>query len=452
MNKRTFIKISSALVAGAALSPLEGCKQGERPHNWAGNLEYGTDRLFSPKTIEEVQELVKKYDKLKVQGTRHSFNKIADSTDNLVSLVNLNEITINKDSMTVTVGAGVNYGQLARHLFSNGYAVHNLASLPHISIAGACATGTHGSGVKNGNLSTAVSAIELVNGSGDLVTLSREKDGDTFLGAVVGLGALGLITKTTLDIQPTFNVRQDVYENLPLDQLKDNFEEVMSAGYSVSLFTDWQNKNVSQVWIKRRVEEGALYKIPGEFFQAKIATRNMHPITALSAENCTEQMGVAGPWHERLPHFKMDFTPSSGVELQSEYFVPRENGYEALLAVEELSDQIGPHLLISEIRTIDGDNLWMSMCYQRPSMAIHFTWKQDWPAVKALLPKIEEKLARFNARPHWAKLFSMDSQKLASVYSKLPDFQKLMTDFDLKGKFRNEFLDTTVFDNEQSHA
>ena len=445
MHKRTFLKISSALITGTVLSPLASCKQGEKQHNWAGNLEYGTDRVFSPKSVQEVQDLVRKYDKLKVQGTRHSFNTIADSKENLLSLKSLDEITISKDAKTVAVGAGVNYGQLARHLSSNGYAVHNLASLPHISVVGACATATHGSGVKNGNLATAVAALELITGAGEVVTLSREKDGEQFLGAVVGLGGIGLITKTTLDIQPTFNVRQDVYENLPLEQLKDNFESVMSAGYSVSLFTDWQNKNVSQVWIKSKIEEGVPNKMAPEFYKATYQTRNMHPITALSAENCTEQMGVAGPWHERLPHFRMDFTPSSGVELQSEYFVPREQGYEALLAIETLSDKIGPHLLISEIRTIDADNLWMSTCYQRPSMAIHFTWKQDWRAVKALLPLIEEKLAPFNARPHWAKLFTLTPARLKSLYEKLPDFQNLMQQYDPHGKFRNEFLDTNIF-------
>lgn len=445
MHKRTFLKISSALITGTVLSPLASCKQGEKQHNWAGNLEYGTDRVFSPKSVQEVQDLVRKYDKLKVQGTRHSFNTIADSKENLLSLKSLDEITISKDAKTVAVGAGVNYGQLARHLSSNGYAVHNLASLPHISVVGACATATHGSGVTNGNLATAVAALELITGAGEVVTLSREKDGEQFLGAVVGLGGIGLITKTTLDIQPTFNVRQDVYENLPLEQLKDNFESVMSAGYSVSLFTDWQNKNVSQVWIKSKIEEGVPNKMAPEFYKATYQTRNMHPITALSAENCTEQMGVAGPWHERLPHFRMDFTPSSGVELQSEYFVPREQGYEALLAIETLSDKIGPHLLISEIRTIDADNLWMSTCYQRPSMAIHFTWKQDWRAVKALLPLIEEKLAPFNARPHWAKLFTLTPARLKSLYEKLPDFQNLMQQYDPHGKFRNEFLDTNIF-------
>ena len=111
-------------------------------------------------------------------------------------------------------------------------------------------------------------------------------------------------------------------------------------------------------------------------------------------------MGVAGKWYERLPHFKMGFTPSSGKELQSEYFVPIENGVEAIMAIQKLGKLISPHLFISEIRTIDADELWMSPCYKQQSMTMHFTWKQDWPAVKKLLPVIENELSPFNAKPH----------------------------------------------------
>ncbi|HWA33515.1 MAG TPA: FAD-binding protein, partial [Cyclobacteriaceae bacterium] len=313
MEKRTFLKISSALLTGTVLSPLMSCTDGEKQRNWAGNLEYSTTRIHTPKTLAEVQELVKKHDKVRVLGTRHSFNVIADSKYNLLSLKDLGDIVFDKQSMTVNVGAGVNYGVLAKYLFKAGVALHNLASLPHISVAGACATATHGSGVTNGNLATAVTGIQIVKANGDVVTLTKDKNPDEFNGAVVGLGSLGAVTQLTLKVQPAFMVRQDIYENLPVDQLKDNFDAIMSAGYSVSLFTDWQNKTISQVWIKSRVEEGKTLEMQPEFFGAKAATRNMHPITALSAENCTDQMGAPGPWHERLPHFKMDFMPSSGV-------------------------------------------------------------------------------------------------------------------------------------------
>jgi len=413
--------------------------------NWAGNLTFSTDNLHLPKDVAEVREVVKRCDKIRALGARHSFNAIADSTENQISLKHLDQMTLDAQARTVTVGAGVTYGVLAPYLYQNGFAVHNLASLPHVSVAGACATGTHGSGLKNGNLSTAVSAMEIVLATGDLVTISREQHGEHFLGAVVGLGAVGIVTKVTLDVQPTFDVSQIVYENMPLGHLENHFDEIFDAGYSVSLFSDWQNHRATQVWIKRRMDQNGAEKPAPEFFGATPATHKLHPLAGHSAENCTEQMGIPGPWYERLPHFRMNFTPSSGAELQTEYFVPRDKAYQAILALEQLRDQITPHLFITELRTIDGDNLWISEAYKRPAMAIHFTWKPEWPAVKALLPLIEAKLAPFDARPHWAKLFTMSPERLQARYSEMADFKDLLNDHDPKGKFRNQFLRTNLY-------
>jgi xylitol oxidase len=443
MKKRTFLKLSAAVVTGPVLAPLTAWANDDKLKNWAGNYTYGTTRLHEAASAEQVREFVRKTDKLKVLGSRHCFNGIADSTHQLLHLKGLDQlITLDAGAKTVTVGSAMKYGQLAPLLHAKGFALHNLASLPHISIGGAIATGTHGSGVGNGNLATAVSGLEFITASGDTVRLSREKDGDALRAAVVHLGALGVLTEVTLDVQPTFQVAQTVYENLTFPQLAANFNRVLEGGYSVSLFTDWQKKTFSEVWVKRRVEPGVA--TPVEFFGAKAATHNLHPIVALSAENCTPQMGVPGPWFERLPHFKMGFTPSTGKELQSEYFVPYREGMEALLAVERLRDRITPHLFISEIRTIAADTLWMSPHYRRPSLAIHFTWKQDWPAVRQLLPVIERELAPFGARPHWGKLFTTPPAQLAKLYERLPDFQKLAREYDPKGKFRNAFLQGTI--------
>lgn len=446
VNKRTFIKLSSATIASPAVLRLLAWAGADKLTNWAGNLEYSTDHLYAAKSLEQVQDFVKKQAKLKVLGSRHCFNNIADSKDTFLSLKPLDEIvSLDPQARTVTVDAGITYGQLSPLLHNKGFALHNLASLPHISVAGACTTATHGSGEKNGNLATAVSALELVTGSGEVVKLSRQKDGEFFKGAVVGLGALGVITKITLDIQPTYLMRQHVYENLPLSEMKDHFDAIQASAYSVSLFTDWQNQRFSEVWLKSRVEKGRAFDATPEFFGAKLATRNLHPIAELSAENCTEQMGVPGPWYERLPHFRMGFTPSAGKELQSEYFVPRQHAVEAILAVERLRDQITPHLLITEIRAIAADDLWMSPCYQQPCVTIHFTWKQDWPAVKKLLPIIEKELVPFQARPHWGKLFTTSPKVLHAIYNKLPEFVALARKFDPQGKFRNEFLNTIIF-------
>jgi xylitol oxidase len=450
-SKRQFIKRCAAIVSGSAVSRMFGRASASAGSegalaNWAGNYRYSTDRLYRARSLEQVQEFVKQHGQLKVLGTRHCFNGIADSTHDLLSLRDMDQVVaLDERSRTVTVEAGMSYGQLCPYLHEKGFALHNLASLPHISIAGACATATHGSGPRNGNLATAVSAMEIVTAAGEVRKLSRDTDGRTFQGAVVNLGALGVVTKVTLDVQPTFLMRQDVYLNLPTAQVKDHFEDIASAGYSVSLFTDWQKGRMNEVWIKRRVDKGATVAARPEFYGATLATRNVHPIVELSAENCTEQMGVPGPWYERLPHFRMGFTPSSGKELQSEYFVPRRNAVEAILAVERLRDHVSPYLMISELRTIDADHLWMSPCYNQPSLAIHFTWKQDWESVRKVLPMIERELAPFKVRPHWGKLFTLAPAQLQLRYEKCGEFKQLVKQYDPQDKFRNEFLAANLY-------
>lgn len=416
------------------------------PHeNWAGNIHYSTDRVLSPADLNEVREAVKKCSKLRALGSRHSFNRIADSDANQVSLEHLNQIDIDEKARTVTVGAGVRYGQLAPVIDAKGYALHNLASLPHISVAGAIATATHGSGMHNGNLATPVRALEIVTANGDVLNLSRDKDGDQFAAAVVHLGVVGVVTRVMLDLQPTFQVAQTVYQDLSFSELEHNFDGIFGAGYSVSLFTDWQNHRATQVWIKRRLAPGETHSSPELFYNARRATEKLHPITGHPAESCTEQMGIPGPWYQRLPHFKMEFTPSSGRELQTEYFVPREHGYEAILAVEKLKAKITPHLFVTELRTIAADDLWMSTAYKRDSLAIHFTWKPEWSAVKQILPQIEAQLKPFGPRPHWAKLFTIPPQQLQGEYMRLADFKEFVSKHDPNGKFRNEFIESNLY-------
>ena len=451
MNKREFLKSSGAAAAGMLLSKMAkgvsrgqtGASEVERRTNWAGNYAYRAEHLDVPSDVDQVKKSILEHARAKALGARHSFNAIADSREEQISLKHFDQMELDGSSRTVTVGAGVTYGQLAPYIDSRGFAVHNMASLPHISVVGACATGTHGSGNKNGNLSTAVRAMEMVTADGSMVTLSREKIGDMFPGAVIGLGALGVITKITLEVEPRFQMTQRVYEDLSFSELEHHLDEIFASGYSVSLFTDWQKHRATQVWIKQRSDQDKGAQV--DFYGAKPATRKMHPIADHSAESCTEQMGIPGPWYERLPHFKMNFTPSSGAELQTEYFVPRAKGFEAIRAVEQLRDQITPHLFITEFRTIAADQLWMSPAYKRDSMAIHFTWKPEWPEVKKILPQIEEKLAPFGARPHWAKLFTMKPTVFEGQYSRLNEYRGLVKRYDPNGRFRNDFLDTNVF-------
>nr|WP_318281092.1 FAD-binding protein [Paenibacillus bovis] len=414
--------------------------------NWAGNFQYSTTNWHEPESMEELQQLVSQLTKLRVIGSRHSFNSIADSNENIVSLQKMNKVlSIDHENATVTVQGGIKYGDLCHELQKHGYALHNLASLPHISVAGACATATHGSGNHNQNLAATVRAMEVVTADGNIVTFSKDQSEDELHGAVVGLGAVGVVATLTLDILPSFQMRQDVYENLPLAQLENNFDKIFSSAYSVSLFTDWQDKTFNQVWLKNKLTDDQTFKLEEDFFGAKAAKENVHPVPGVGAENCTAQLGVSGNWLDRLPHFRMDFTPSAGQELQSEYILARKHAYDALCAISEIRDQIAPHLFISEVRTIAKDELWMSPSYKQDSVAFHFTWHDNWEAVQHVLPLIEAQLEPFQAKPHWGKLFTTSPKKIQSLYEQLPDFQQLVTKYDPHGKFRNDFLDKYIF-------
>ena len=416
-----------------------------REQNWAGNLTYGAARLHRPETLAELQELVGRSNRLRVLGSRHSFNEIADTTGDLVSLERIPfPMELDAQRGRVTVGARTTYGELCPRLQRAGWALPNLASLPHISVGGACATATHGSGDDNGVLATAVAALELVRADGAVVAFSPEQP--EFAGAVVGLGALGVVTRLTLSLIPDFAVRQEVYEELPLAELEAHFEEVTASAYSVSLFMDWQEDRIGQVWLKRKVTDEAAGSTSAGFFGATPAAAARHPLPSASAERCTEQLGVPGPWQERLPHFRADQVPSSGEELQSEYMVPREHAVAAIRAVARLREPLAPLLQVSELRTVAADPFWMSPCYRQPCIGIHFTWQRDEPAVRALLPLVEAELAPFAARPHWGKLFTLPPARLRPLYPRLRDFQELQRRCDPQGKFRNAFLDRCLFD------
>jgi xylitol oxidase len=413
--------------------------------NWAGNVAFSATRIHRPASVAELQRLVAAGACVRALGTGHSFSRIADTPGDLVSVAGLPKIMkVDAEAATVTVSAGVRYGELAPHLHAAGYALRNLASLPHISVAGACATGTHGSGNSNGNLATAVCAMEMITAGGDAVTMSREADGDRFRGAVVGLGALGIVTSLSLDIVPAFGIRQYVYENLPHEQLYEHLTDIFASAYSVSLFTDWRSPRIRQVWLKQRAGEHDPPTPGTRWYGALAADGPRHPVPGLPAANSTQQLGVPGPWHERLPHFRLDFTPSAGDELQSEYLLPQQLAAGALRAIASIGDRVAPVLRISEIRTVAADDLWLSPSYRQDSMAIHFTWINDVPAVMPVLATVEDRLAPFGARPHWGKLFTTSPAAVSRLYDRLPDFQRLLRSLDPDGKFRNKFIDTYV--------
>jgi alditol oxidase len=405
----------------------------ERVTNWAGNIVFGARELHRPRSVDEVQELVAKGGPVRVLGSGHSFNRMADTDGELVSLAELPRVVeIAPDRATVRIDGGIRYGDLAVRLEAEGLAVHNTASLPHISVAGAVTTATHGSGVRNANLATGVAGLEFIDGTGRLVTLRRGDEG--FAGAVVGLGALGVVTALTLDVVPTFQLRQYVYDNVARAQVEAHLPEMLADGYSVSLFTDWTGLDVNHAWLKRAEP------MSGDWFGAAPADGPRHPVPGMPAVNSTDQSGELGPWHTRLPHFRMEFVPSSGVELQSEYHVARADGLAAIDAVASMREKVASVLQVSEIRAIAADDLWLSPNYERDSIALHFTWIADTEAVLPVVAELEQRLAPLDARPHWGKVFTTAPETLRESYPRFADFQELVRRHDPAGTFRNDWL------------
>ncbi|MGW4173274.1 D-arabinono-1,4-lactone oxidase [Streptomyces chartreusis] len=405
--------------------------------NWAGNITYTAKELHRPYSVGTIGSLVAGSARVRVLGSGHSFNEIADPGPEgvLLSIADLPPvIDVDRAARTVRVSGGVRYAELARTVYAHGLALPNMASLPHISVAGSVATGTHGSGIGNGSLATSVREVELVTADGSEVTVGREDR--RFGGAVTSLGALGVVTALTLDLEPSYDVEQHLFTELPLDELDmAAFETVMSSAYSVSMFTDWGAPGFRQVWLKRRADQ----PLP-DFPWAAPATEKLHPVPGMPAVNCTEQFGVPGPWHERLPHFRADFTPSSGAEIQSEYLLPREHALAALHAIDAIRATVAPVLQTCEVRLVAADEQWLSPAYGRDTVALHFTWVEDAAAVLPVVRRLEEALAGFEPRPHWGKVFALPAEVVRARYPRLADFRALARELDPEGKFANAFV------------
>jgi alditol oxidase len=407
--------------------------------NWAGNVTFTATGLLRPRSAGELAAVVARTPRVRVLGAGHSFSPVADSPA-LVTLDGLPAgIDVDSARAVARVSAGLRYARLAPELDRSGFALANLASLPQITVAGAVATGTHGSGSKNGSLAAAVTGLEMITADGALVTIGP----DEISGSVVALGALGVVTSLVLTLVPSFTIRQWVYENLPRAELDARYDEIFDSAYSVSVFTTWREPgNLDQVVVKHRADDGRA--APDRWHGARLADGQRHPVPGMPADYTTRQGGAEGPWYDRLPHFRADFTPSAGDELQTEYLLPRDQAVAALAALDDLAPRIAPLLRVCELRTVAADDLWLSPCYGRDTAGFHFTWYKDQAAVTALLPEIEDRLAPFDPRPHWGKVFTMPAGQIRASYPRLDAFRRLMTSCDPDGKLRNSFFDDII--------
>jgi len=401
--------------------------------NWSKNVDFNDRAFLQPESLAELQELVRSNQKIRARGTAHCFNEIANTSSYAINLAKMPKIIeVSAATNSVTVSSGLTYGELAPALHNQGWALNNLASLPHISIAGSISTGTHGSGIKNQNLANQVLSLDIVTAEGELRHIDRANP--AFNALVVGLGLGGIVYQYELKIEPTFEIRQVIYPEIPLDVLQRNFDQIMGTAYSVSYFTDWSNAQVGNLWCKFRDSE----VIPESVGGSVKADKKYHPIPSVDPVACTDQLGESGDWHQRLSHFKLEFTPSVGEEIQTEFFVDRKDAAAAIEAVSNLGEEITPLLWITELRTIAADDLWLSGAYQRDTLAIHFTWKKDL-AIYPVIEKVEAALRPFHYRPHWGKVFTADGKYLSSVYPKMSEFKALVEALDPTSKFENTF-------------
>jgi xylitol oxidase len=401
--------------------------------NWSKNVDFNDREYLQPESLTDLQELVRAHPKIRARGTAHCFNEIANTSSYAINLGKMPRvIDVNPEANSVTVSSGLTYGELAPVLHNQGWALNNLASLPHISIAGSISTGTHGSGIKNQNLANQVLALDLVTAEGELRHIDRTNP--AFNALVVGLGLGGIVYQYELKIEPTFEIRQVIYPEIPLDILQRNFNQIMGTAYSVSYFTDWSSAQVGNLWCKFRDNE----VIPESVGGINKAVKKYHPIPSVDPVACTDQLGQPGDWHQRLSHFKLEFTPSVGEEIQTEFFIDRKDASAAIEALSQLGEEITPLLWITELRTIAADQLWLSGAYQQDSLAIHFTWKKD-DAIYPVIEKVEAALRPFNYRPHWGKVFTADAKYLSTVYPKMSEFKALAEALDPASKFENTF-------------
>lgn len=404
------------------------------PTVWAGHRTYASRALLAPTTLDQLATLVTSGERVRAIGSRHSFTDLADSPGVLVTLAGLErEPVLDAAASTVTVTAHTTYGTLGPWLHERGFALAALASLPHISVVGAVATATHGSGDAVTTLAGAVVALEILGADGEVRRLDR--DHPAFTGSVVSLGALGIVVAVTLAVEPTYDLAQTVIDDVDLTAVIENLGAVHASATSASVFTRWDGQ--ASIWRKHRTDAAPAVDLSA--LGGRPADGRRHPIPGVDGAACTPQLGEVGPWFARLPHFRLEFTPSAGAELQSEHLVPQELAPRAVAAAREVLERHRDLVLVSELRSMAADDLWLSSAYQRSGVGIHTTWIQDEVRVRAAVAELETALEPYDFRPHWGKVF--ETTELARRYPRWDDAVDLVREADPTGVFAGPFTE-----------
>uniref|UniRef100_A0A915D0Y3 FAD-binding PCMH-type domain-containing protein n=1 Tax=Ditylenchus dipsaci TaxID=166011 RepID=A0A915D0Y3_9BILA len=418
--------------------------------NWGGNFNFSTQDIKYPTTTAGVQQLVKECKgKIRPVGTRHSFSEIANTNDTLICLVHMNLIlSVDPSVPSVTVQAGITYTDLIPFLQSIGLAIPMMASLGEISIAGAINTAVHGSGAGIGNLATQVLGLQMVLADGSVVQYSKGQNDTELAAATVGLGALGIVTQVTLQAQPTYNLAINVFENMDMSVLDTQLYNITHSGYAINMWSTFGTPGVlDQVWITTKVDSNGVnaYGNVSQLYGAPAATAQSSPIAALPPTYVVPQMGIVGPYYERLTDYDLGLSGQEGQQTQSEYYVDFDDFVPALKALQTLSAEINAVVYVALFRITEKDELWMSPQYKKTTMAIHFSWQPKLDQVMALLPKIEAALAPFNPIPHWGKLYTLKPEQYLPLLPKYPEWREQVELHDPTHKFRNKWLEENIF-------
>lgn len=274
--------------------------------------------------------------------------------------------------------------------------------------------------------------MQLISPDGDLIDVDRSHP--DFDGMVIALGALGPVVRITLDIEPSYQVQQDGYANLSWDAIVGHFDQVSNAGYSVSVMTMWAEPSARQVWVKTRLGD--------DHPRTNLADLGATPIPVADLGHGANMnpFGSPGPWSRRLPHFRLDSTPSRGHEIQVEWMVPRSAFPGVALSLREHGDLIDSMLVITELRTVAGDDQWLSPTQGQDVVGVHFTCNPDTDRVLSVLHVIEPILLAAGGRPHWGKFFLASAAELAPRYPQLDRWLRLRDRFDPGHKFGNAFI------------
>jgi L-gulonolactone oxidase len=436
--------------------------------NWAGNQSAAPLQIHRPRTEEELVAVVRRAaergERVKAVGSGHSFTSIALTDGHLVDLAEYNRLI---ESTTdhrlelpdavrspdtgrhfVTVQSGIRLKELNPQLWDLGYSMTNLGDVAYQSISGAIATATHGTGKDVGGLATQVVGLRVITGDGEIIECSLDREPELFQAARVGIGAAGLISAVTLEVESAFNLRaQEIL--MPIGDLLDEMDGYLEDNEHFEFFwfpgsdnalTKRNNRTTDAAEPQPRWREFVTDEIVGHRYMAN-ATRLLNvPGVRLKLRSLLE--GARGEYVERS--YKV-FTSERKIPFyEMEYFIPSEHAREAFERVRALIARSGYGVVMPiEMRWVAPDDIPLSTAHGRPttSIAVHMLKHQEF---QPYFEAVETIMADYDGRPHWGKLHFHTHRSLAPLYPQWDAYQSARARLDGRGTFANEYTDRVL--------